>query len=153
MKRRIAGIAALAATAAVVLGLPTVATTAAPDVRGPKCADIFIASPSYTGALGATATVSGTLTTPTAPSCQGAVYTVNVVDGGTQTQTFIGDGSTDSWSFSFTVSSAPEFICLYGTSQVSSKGSNFADTAPDTACTDTSQYLELNGPPGASGMT
>jgi hypothetical protein len=152
MKRRIAGIAALAATAAVVLGLPTVATTAAPDVRGPKCADIRIEGPSYTGTPGGPATVSGTLSTPTALSCQGGVYAVYVVDGGTQTQTFLGDGLTDSWSFSFTVSSAPSTICLYGTSQVSSKGNNFADTAPDTACTDASQYLVLNGGAGASGF-
>ena len=152
MKRKIAGIAALAATAAVVLGLPTVATTAAPDVRGPKCADIFIFSPSYTGTPGGTATVSGTLTTRSAPSCQGGVYTVNVVDGGTQTLTFVGDGLTDSWAFSFTVNSAPSTICLYGTSKVSSKSNSIADTAPDTACTDASQHLVLNGPPGASGM-
>jgi hypothetical protein len=151
MKRRIAGIAALAATAAVVLGLPTVATTAAPDVRGPKCADIRLTG-EYTGTPGGTATVSGTLSTPSALSCQGGVYTVYVVDGGTQTQTFIGDGSTDSWAFSFTVSSAPSTICLYGTSQTSSKGNNFADTAPDTACSDASQYLVLNGGGGASGF-
>jgi hypothetical protein len=152
VKRRIAVIATLTVTAAVVLGLPAVANTAAPDVRGPKCADIRIASPSYTGTLGGTATVSGTLLTPSAPSCQGGVYTVYVVDGGTQTQTFLGDGLTDSWAFSFTVSSAPQTICLYGTSQVSSKGNNFADTAPDTACTDASQYLVLNGGAGASGF-
>ena len=152
MKRRLVAIAALAVTAAAVLGLPTVANTAAPDVRGPKCADIFIFSPSYTGTPGGTATVSGTLTTPSAPSCEGGVYAVHVVDGGTQTQTFIGDGSTDSWAFSFTVSSAPGTICLYGTSRVSSKSNSFADTAPDTACTDASQHLVLNGPPGASGM-
>jgi hypothetical protein len=151
VKRRIAAVAALAVTAAVALGLPTVASTAAPDVRGPKCADIRIESPSYTGTLGGTATVSGTLTTPSAPSCQGGVYTVTIVDGGTQTLTFNGDGSTDSWSFSFTVESAPSTICLYGTSQVS-KRSGFADTAPNTACTDANQHLVLNGGAGASGF-
>jgi hypothetical protein len=151
VKRRIAVIALLAVTAAVVLGLPAVANTAAPDVRGPKCADIRLTG-DYTGTELGTATVTGTLLTPSAPSCQGGVYTVYVVDGGTQTQAFIGDGSTDSWAFSFTVSSAPSTICLYGTSQTSSKGNNFADTAPDTACSDASQYLVLNGGGGASGF-
>jgi hypothetical protein len=151
VKRRIAAVAALAVTAAVALGLPTVASTAAPDVRGPKCADIRIESPSYTGTLGGTATVSGTLTTPSAPSCQGGVYTVTIVDGGTQTQTFTGDGSTDSWSFTFEVTNAPSTICLYGTSQVSAK-STLADTAPNAACADPSEPLVLNGGAGASGF-
>jgi hypothetical protein len=150
VKRRIAVLGALAVTAAVALALPTVASTAAPDVRGPKCADIRLTG-DYTGTLGGTATVSGTLITPSAPSCQGGVYTVYVVDGGTQSVRFTGDGSTDSWTFTFEVSSAPSTICLYATSQVSGKGA-IADTAPDTACTDSSQYLVLNGGGGASGF-
>jgi hypothetical protein len=88
--------------------------------------------------------------TPTAPSCPGGVYTVHA---GSQTLSFIGDGSTDAYQFSFTVTNAESTICLYGTSQVSSKSGSFADTAPDTACSDTSTYLQLNpSGGGASGF-
>lgn len=147
MRKRIAAMAALVGATAVVLGLPTVASTAAPDVRGPKCADIRLLA-DYTGTLGGTATVSGTLLTPSAPSCNGAVYTVYV---GTESATFTGDGSTDSWTFSFTVNDAPSTICIYATSQLSANAIA-ADTAPNTACSDPSTYLILNGGGGASGF-
>jgi hypothetical protein len=148
MRKRIAAIAALGGAVAIVLGLPTVASTAPPDVRGPKCADIMLVSFSYTGTLGGSATVQGVLTTPQAPSCQGAVYTV-YVDG--QSQAFTGDGSWDSQVFTFTVENAPSTICLYATSQLN-VNAVAADTAPDTACSDPNTHLVLNGGGGASGF-
>jgi|SRR5215211_1399253 len=152
MKKRTAAIAALVGAAVVVLGLPTVATTAAPDVRGPKCADIMLVSLSYTGTPGGSATVQGVLTTPEAPSCRGAVYTVYVVDGGTQSITFTGDAETQAFGpFTFTVENAPSTICVYATSQLNANAVP-ADTAPDTACSDPNTYLVLNGGGGASGF-
>jgi hypothetical protein len=148
VNRRLIAIAALAVTAAAVLGLPAVGSSAAPDVRGPKCADIMLTSFSYTGTPGGSATVQGVLTTPQAPSCQGAVYTV-YVDG--LSQTFTGDGSWDSQVFTFTVENAPSTICLYATSQLN-VNAVAADTAPDTACSDPNTHLVLNGGGGASGF-
>jgi hypothetical protein len=148
MRKRIAAIAALAGAVVIVLGLPTVASTAPPDVRGPKCADIMLMSFSYTGTSGGSATVQGVLTTPQALSCRGAVYTV-YVDG--QSQTFTGDGLWDSKVFTFTVENAPGTICLYATSQLSANAIA-SDTAPDTACSDPNTYLVLNGGGGASGF-
>ena len=149
MKKRTAVLAALMGAVAIVLGLPTVASTAAPDVRGPKCADIQLVGLSYTGTLGGTATVQGTLVTPQAPSCQGAVYTVYA---GTQSLTFTGDATTDAFGpFTFTVQNAPSTICVYATSQLNANAVA-ADTAPDTACSDPSTYLVLNGGGGASGF-
>ena len=152
MRKRTAVLAALTGAAAIVLGLPTVASTAPPDVRGPKCADIQIVSLSYSGTPGGTATVQGVLITPQVPSCRGAVYTVYVVDGGTQTITYTGDAETQAFEpFTFTVENAPSTICLYATSQLNANAVP-ADTAPDTACSDPDTLLVLNGGGGASGF-
>ena len=105
MRKRIAGIVAVTAAAALALGLPIAGTSAPREHTGKPCMDIFLTA-SYTSATatpGETATLGGTLTTPTAPSCAGAVYTVNVqyVDTNsvshTQTFSFVGDGSTDAF--------------------------------------------------------
>jgi hypothetical protein len=150
MKKRTAAIAALLGAAVVVLGLPTVATTAAPDVRGPKCADIMLVGLSYTGTEGGTALVEGTLITPQAPSCEGAVYTV-FVDG--ESVEFTGDALNDAFALSISVENAPSTICVYATSQLR-ENAIAADTAPDTACSDptTGNNLVLNGGGGASGF-
>ena len=152
MRRRIAGIAALAGLVAVALGMPAIGTSAPPDATGKPCMDIFVASPSYTSATatpGETATFAATLTTPSAPSCAGAVYTVTVVhDGQTSTFTFVGDGTTDEWPISLTIENAPAEICVSATSRPNSRSNSVADHAPDTGC----GTFELSTSGGASGM-
>ena len=153
MKRRIAGIAALAATAAVALGLSAAGVAAPPgDAQGPPCSDIFLVEPNYFGTLGDQGTVSGTLTTPRALSCVGGVYTVYVYDatGTTQLgiQTFAG-GTTDEFSYSITFSGAPETVCVYATSTFRGR---IADTAPDDACNSPASQRQINTGGGASGF-
>lgn len=144
MRKRLAGVVALTAAAAVALGLPVAGTSAPPDFTGKPCMNIFLTA-SYTSATatpGETATLTGTLTTPSAPSCAGAVYTVNVlyVDttgaSHTETFTFIGDNSTDAFSYSLTIANAPSGICVYGTSRPNSKSSSFSDVAPNSGCSE-----------------
>jgi hypothetical protein len=159
MKKRIAGIAALTAATAVALGLPTVGAPAAPDTRGPKCADIEIQSAGYAGTLGGAANVQGVLITA-APSCAGGDYTMSVVytdtNGNPQTKTLtiVGDGITSEFSFVIGIGeNAPSTVCLYGTSQPNSKSKSIADTAPDSACDDPTTVNNLAlGSGGASGM-
>lgn len=157
MRKRIAGIAALAGLVAVALGMPGVGTSAPPDATGKPCMDIFVASPSYTSATatpGETASFAATLTTPTAPSCQGAVYTVTVTYtdttgvAHTETFTFVGDGTTDAWPVSLTIENAPAEICVSATSRPNSRSSAAADRAPDTGCS----VLVLSTSGGASGF-
>jgi hypothetical protein len=147
--KRLVGIAMLAAAAAVALALPAAGTGAPPDVKGPKCANIFLTA-NYSGTLGGPATVSGNLTTPTAPSCSTAVYTVYVYDASGTTllgsQTFSGDGVTDEFAYSIAVSNAPQQVCVSATSTI---GGHIADAAPNSGC----GLLELNPPGGgASGF-
>jgi hypothetical protein len=152
MKRRIAGIVALAGAVAVAIGIPAVGASAPKEYTGKPCMDIFVTA-DYRGVLGGTATVTGTLQTQAAPSCAGAVYTVYVIDGGTQTFTFVGDGTTDAFSYSATVADAPASICVYATSRPNSKSSSVADRAPDAGCTASTPNVPLNPPGGgASGF-
>ena len=158
MKRRIAGIAALAGAVAVAAGIPAVSTSApSKDYTGKACMDIFVFSPSYISANaipGETATFQATPATPSAPSCAGAVYTINVVytdtTGTTYTKTtsFIGDGSTAEWPYIITIENAPASICVNATSQPNSKSNSFADRAPDAGC----QTMQLATSGGASGF-
>jgi hypothetical protein len=160
MRKRLVAAGALAAAAAVALGLPVAGTSAAPDFTGKPCMNIFLTA-SYTSATatpGETATLAGTLTTPSAPSCAGAVYTVNVeyVDttGASHSETFsfVGNGSTDAFSYSLTIPNAPSGICVYGTSQPNSKSNSFADVAPNAGCTASSPDMTLTTGGGASGF-
>jgi hypothetical protein len=157
--RKLAGVVALTA-AAVALGLPIAATSAPPESTGKPCMNIFLTA-SYTSATatpGEIATLAGTLTTPSAPSCAGAIYTVNVqyVDnsGGSHSETFsfVGNGSTDAFSYSLTIPNAPSGICVYGTSQPNSKSNSFADVAPNAGCTASSPDMTLTTGGGASGF-
>lgn len=151
MRKRIAALLALTAAAVVALGLPTAGAPARPgdsDTHGPPCSDIRLVGLSYTGTEGGTALVEGTLITPQAPSCEGAVYTV-FVDG--ESVEFTGDALNDAFPFSITVENAPSTICVYATSQLN-ENAIAADTAPDTACSDPSTGLVLNGGGGASGF-
>jgi hypothetical protein len=157
MKKRITGIAALAGVVAVALGLPGLGTSAPPDATGKPCMDIFVASPGYTSATatpGETASFAATLTTPSAPSCTGAVYTVTVTYtdtngvAHTETFTFVGDGTTDEWPVSLTIENAPADICVSATSRPNSRSNAFADRAPDSGCA----VLELSTSGGASGF-
>jgi hypothetical protein len=151
MGKRIAGIAALAASA-VALGLPAAAVSARPgDARGPLCSDIFVtvSFANATGTPGQPATVQWTLTTPQAPSCPDAVYTVRVFDatgttilGGDQ---YTGDGATDAFSGFFTIAEAPSSVCASATSEVRGR---VTDNAPDSGC----QTVPLTTSGGASGM-
>jgi hypothetical protein len=136
----------------VALLLPTAGTSAPPDVRGPKCADIFVHSPGYAGTAGGTALVTATVTTASA-SCPGGVYTAYVYDTSGNllgSQTFIGNGTTDTFSVQISVNPAPSTVCLVVTSQVNSKGP-VADMAPDTGCSDPNTHLSLGGA-GAGGF-
>lgn len=153
MKRRIAGIAALAAAVALALGLPSVGVPARPgDAHGPLCSDIRLTA-DYLGTAGDAATVSGNLFTPQGPSCQGGVYTVYVYDAsGTTllgTQQFIGDDSNDAFGYSISITNAPSSVCVYGTSEIRGR---IADTAPDGACSGAGEPVLLNGGTGASGF-
>jgi hypothetical protein len=153
VKRRIAGIAALAATAALALGLPTAGVPARPgDAQGPVCADIRLTA-DYLGTAGGDATVSGILFTPQAPSCQDAVYTVYVYDASGTTllgsQQFIGDASNDAFAYSFSITNAPSSVCVYGTSAIRGR---IADTAPNGACSGAGEPVLLGGGSGASGF-
>lgn len=160
MRKRLAGVVALTAAAAVALGLPMTGTSAPPDATGKPCMNIFLTA-SYTSATatpGETATLAGTLTTPSAPSCAGAVYTVNVqyVDttgiSHSEAFSFVGDGSTDAYSYSLTIPSAPSGICVFGTSQPNSKSNSFADVAPNAGCSASSPDVTLTTGGGASGF-
>jgi hypothetical protein len=152
MKRRIAGIAALAVATAATLGVPAAAVSARPgDAKGPLCSDIFV-TVSFANATGTPdqpATVQWTLTTQQAPSCSGAVYTVRVFDstgttllGGGQ---YTGDGATDAFSDFFTIAEAPSSVCVSATSEVRGR---VTDSAPDSGC----QTVPLTTSGGASGM-
>ncbi len=152
MRKRIAGIAALAGLVALALGMPGVGTTAPREYSGKPCMNIFVTSPGYTSATGAAgerATFAATLTTPDAPSCEGAVYTVTVTHSGqTSTFTFIGDGTTDEWPVSLTIENAPSEICVSATSRPNSKSNSVADHAPDSGC----RVIPLSTSGGASGF-
>lgn len=152
MKKRIAAIAALSAAATVALALPTAGSSArVGDAKGPPCSDIFI-TPSFTSATatpGELGTVQWTLTTPLAPSCPGAVYTVTVYDatgttilGGAQ---YIGDGESAAFAGFFQLANSPESVCVSATSVFRGR---IADSAPDTGC----QLVELSTTGGASGF-
>jgi hypothetical protein len=153
MTKRIAALFVLTAAVVLALGLPTAGVPARPgDAAGPPCSDIRLTA-DYLGTLGGSATVSGTLITPQAPSCEGGVYTVYVYDvTGTillGSQTFTGDGSTDAFSYSISITDAASTVCVYGTSTLRGR---IADTAPNGACSDPAEPVVLNGGGGASGF-
>jgi hypothetical protein len=152
MRKRIAAIAALGAAATVALALPTIGSSArVGDTKGPPCSDIFVTASlaSATATPGEPGTVQWTLTTPLAPSCPGAVYTVTVFDatgttvlGGAR---YVGDGENAAFAGSFPLASAPEFVCVLATSVVRGR---ITDSAPDSGC----QLVELSDSGGASGF-
>jgi hypothetical protein len=152
MRKRIAAIAALGAAATVALALPTIGSSArVGDTKGPPCSDIFVTASlaSATATPGEPGTVQWTLTTPLAPSCPGAVYTVTVYDatgttvlGGAR---YVGDGENAAFAGSFSLTSVPEAICVSATSVVRGR---IADSAPDSGC----QLVELSDSGGASGF-
>jgi hypothetical protein len=153
MKRRSAGLLALAAAAVLALGLPTAGIPAPPgDAHGPPCSDIRLTA-DYLGTEGADATISGNLITPRAPSCADAVYTVFVFDAtGTMplgSQQFIGDDLSDAFAYSIPITNAPPSVCIYATSALRGR---ITDTAPDGACNDPAEPVLLNGGTGASGF-
>jgi len=153
MRKRIAALLMLAAAAVLALALPTAGVPARPgDAAGPPCSDIRL-TVDYVGTLGGTATVSGTLLTPQAPSCEGALYTVYVYDvTGTTllgSQQFTGDGLNDAFTYEISITSAPSAVCVYATSSIRGR---IADTAPNGGCSDPAEPLLLNGGGGASGF-
>jgi hypothetical protein len=153
VKKRIAGLAALTAAATVALVLPTGGASARPgDAKGPLCSDIHVVATftSATGTPGETGTVQWTLTTPQAPSCPGATYTVTVFDatgttilGGAQ---YTGNGEDDAFAGSLTIEDAPASVCVSATSTVRGR---LTDAAPDTGC----EEVELDDiAPGGGGF-
>jgi hypothetical protein len=152
MKRRTTAVLALAAAAAVALALPTVGAPARPgDQRGPACSDIFVTASlaNQGGVVGQPAIVQWTLTTPQAPSCPGAVYSVTVFDASGTTilggARYVGDGENAAFAGFFQVDSAPESVCVSATSSVRGR---ITDSAPDQGC----QLVPLTDVGGASGM-
>jgi hypothetical protein len=153
MKKRTAVTGLIAAVALLALALPTAGVPARPgDAAGPPCSDIQLTI-DYIGTLGVSATVSGNLITPRAPSCAGGVYTVYVYDATGTTllgsQTFTGDDTTDAFSYSIPISNAPSSVCVYATSTIRGR---ITDTAPNGACSDPAEPFLLNGGSGASGF-
>jgi hypothetical protein len=90
------------------------------------------------------------LTTPQAPSCPGAFYTVTVFDstgttilGGAQ---YVGNGQDDAFTGSLTLANAPSSVCISATSTVRGR---LADAAPDSGC----QVVQLEDiAPGGGGF-
>jgi hypothetical protein len=153
MRKRIAAVLVLAAVAVVALGLPTAGAPARPgDAAGPPCSDIRL-TVDYTGTLGGDATVRGILSTPQALSCLNGVYTVYVYDATGTTllgsQTFTGNAIDDAFAYSIAITNAPQTVCVYATSEFRGR---IADTAPNGACSDPAEPVELNGGAGASGF-
>jgi hypothetical protein len=153
MTKRIAALLVLIGAVVLALGLPTAGMPARPgDAAGPPCSDIRLTA-DYLGTEGGDATVSGTLITPQDPSCEGGVYTVYVYDAtGTTllgTQSFTGDGSTDAFTYSISITNAPSTVCVYATSALRGR---ITDTAPNGACSDPAEPVVLNGGGGASGF-
>ena len=152
MRKRIATIAALGAAVTVALALPTIGSSArVGDTKGPPCSDIFVTASlaSATATPGEPGMVQWTLTTPLAPSCPGAVYTVTVYDatgttvlGGAR---YVGDGENAAFAGSFSLASVPESVCVSATSVVRGR---IADSAPDSSC----QLVVLSDSGGASGF-
>ena len=138
MKRRFAGLAALTAAATVALALPAAGASARQgDTKGPPCSDIFLSASftNATGTPGQPATVQWVLTTPQAPSCPGAVYTVTVFDstgttilGGAR---YVGNGEDAAFSGSLTIANAPSSVCISATSTLRGR---LTDAAPDSGC-------------------
>ena len=138
------------------LALPATGATApgGDKVTGGPCADITVYDPDqagppvYTTRPAGTATVYALLTTAKA-SCSGAAYTVTVYDAsGTavlDSQTFTGDGSTSSFSYTFSPAGAPSQVCIAATSM---KGGKVNDAAPNTGC----YGMVLDTSPGGSGL-
>jgi hypothetical protein len=150
---------ALLVVIAAALSLPAVGTGASGDkVRGNACGDITLWDPSQagppvyttrtpTGGTGA-ATVYALLTTAK-PSCGGTTYTISVYDATGATllnqQTFTGDDTTSSFSYSFSPTGAPSQVCIVATS---ARDGHVIDSAPDSGC----YIMALDTSPGGSGL-
>ena len=146
----------LLAVLSMALVIPATGVTApgGDKVKGGPCADITVWDPDqagppvYTTRPVGTATVYALLTTAKA-SCNGTPYTITVYDAsGTNvlnSQTFIGDGSTSSFSYSFSPSGAPSQVCIAASSD---KDGKVLDAAPDTSC----YVMGLDISPGGSGL-
>jgi hypothetical protein len=140
----------------IALVIPATGATApgGDKVKGGPCADITVWDPDqagppvYTTRPFGTATVYAQLTTAK-PSCSGDTYTITVYDASGTTvldsQTFTGDGTTSSFSYSFSPSGAPSQVCIAASSN---KDGKVLDAAPDAGC----YVMVLDTSPGGSGL-
>jgi hypothetical protein len=141
---------------AAALGLPVAATTAPVDqVKGPPCGDITFwddvqsGPPAYSTNHGtAPPTVFASLTTAK-PSCAKATYTISVYDATGTTlltsQTYLGDGTTSVFQFTYSPPGAPQQVCV---SASSSRDGKVIDAAPNSGCF----VLVLDASGGQSGL-
>ena len=146
----------LLAVLAAALSLPVAGSTAPIDqVKGPACGDITLWDPDqagppiYTTHLTGVATVYALLTTAK-PSCSSMTYTISVyadANGTTlvNSQTFQGDGTSSSFSYSFSPAGAPNPVCI---SAVSIRDGHVVDAAPNSGCFPL--FLDTSG--GQSGI-
>jgi len=146
----------LLAVVAAALSLPVAGSSAPIDqVKGPACGDITLWDPDqagppvYTTQRGtAPATVFALLTTAK-PSCSSMTYTISVYDAtGTtllNSQTFQGDDTSSSFSYSFSPAGAPSQVCISATR---TRDGHVVDSAPNSGCFS----LSLDTSPGGSGI-
>lgn len=123
--------------------VPSLASAAPGDVKGPPCADVVSGRLFYTANKQATAIID-----LAAPSCAYISYTLVVLDEATDTQPLAsfslkGDGTTQ-LNISGTVTDDDSTICVYVTTSVGN-GHHVFDRAPDQGCVE----LTAGGaPPG-----
>jgi hypothetical protein len=164
MKRAIA--AALLALA-LLPGAAADASRAGDSVQGPPCADITVSNVGVTNQPG-TVLPGGIVVAPgsnavgadletAAPSCAGATYTASVSSGfadctatecqpagTTESVSFSGDGSTESWRVALTVADDDTQVCVWATAEVNGR---VVDRAPNTGC-----GVFASGPGSGIGM-
>jgi hypothetical protein len=123
-------------------------------VRGPACGNIDL-SVDYTfdvpTATSGSATVSATITTPSAPSCKKRTYAVYVYDATGSSQlggcSYAGDGLTSQFAPCAYTSSTGDPLCVYATS--TGDDGHIIDTAPNEGCSAFGEPIT----PGSSGAT
>jgi hypothetical protein len=146
---------ALLVALAALLVIPATGTTAPADqVRGPGCGDITLSDstgqlPAYRGTEGGAATVEALLTTAK-PSCSSGVYTISLYTDTSQTtlidsRTFTGDDVTSEFLATFSLTSAPDSVCIVATS---TRSGHLIDAAPNSGCFE----LVINSSGGGSGI-
>ena len=151
---------ALLLVVAAALVIPATGATAPIDqVRGPACADITLFGPDGSGNPVYTTRQAGTTTpgpatvyaalTTAKPSCSGFTYTITVYDAtGTtvlDSQTFAGDDTSSSFSYSFSPPGGPSEVCISATS---SRDEKVIDAAPNSGCV----VIALDTSPGGGGF-